>query len=170
MNRFFAFAIGLLACSAALAGPPTDDFYAFKPASTECVIQAATKQGVPANVLLAIASIEAGKNGQVVRNTNGTADISHFQINTATYRSELAPYGVTLHDLQWRGCYNAELAAYLLSKRLNESGRQDFWTKAANYHSKTPKYNSIYRRKLVALSTEWARWIQTTYSADVSYR
>ena len=152
-------------------GIPPDEFYAFKPATVECVIQAATKQSVPANVLLALASIEGGKNGQVVLNTaNPTADIGHFQINTATFRSELAPYGVNLRDLQWRGCYNAEIAAFLLGKRLREPGEQDFWTKAANYHSKTPKFNAIYRKKLVALSTEWANWLQTTYSVKVSYR
>jgi hypothetical protein len=152
-------------------GIPPDEFYAFKPATVECVIQAAAQQSVPANVLLAIASIEGGKNGQVVRNTaNPTSDIGHFQINTATFRSELAPHGVNLHDVQWRGCYNAEIAAFLLRKRLNEPGQQDFWTKAANYHSKTPKFNNIYRKKLVALSTEWANWIQTNYSVKVSYR
>lgn len=122
-------------------------------------------------MLLALASIEGGKNGQVVRNSNGTADISHFQVNTATFRAELAPHGVTLHDLQWRGCYNAEIAGYLLGKRLNEQGSsQDYWTKAANYHSKTPKYNSIYRKKLVALSAEWANWLTNNYSVKVSYR
>jgi hypothetical protein len=147
-----------------------EDFYAFRPATVECVIQAAMKQHVPANVLLALASIEGGKNGQVVHNTNGTDDISHFQVNTATFRRELQPYGVTMRDLQWRGCYNAEVAAYLLGKRLREPGSQDFWTRAANYHSKTPKYNAIYRKKLVALSTEWARWLQTTYSVKVFYR
>jgi hypothetical protein len=149
---------------------PVDEFYSFQPATTTCVVQAAAKQRVPANVLLAIASIEGGANGQVVPNANGTADISHFQINTATYRAELAPYGISLRDLQWRGCYNAEIAAYLLSKRLRDNGDQDFWTKAANYHSRTPKFNAVYRQKLIALSTEWANWLKSNYSAiQVSY-
>jgi hypothetical protein len=150
---------------------PAEDFYAFKPATVECVVQAAAKQAVPANVLLAIASIEGGKNGEIIRNKNGSADISHFQINTDTYRTELAPYGVRLYDLQWRGCYNAEIAAFLLGKRLREPGKQDFWTKAANYHSKTPQFNAIYRKKLVALSAEWANWLQQRYSVvKVSYQ
>lgn len=156
---------------AGVATTPPDDFYAFKPATVECVMEAAAKQGVPANLLLALASIEGGKNGQVVRNNNGSADISHFQINTATFKRELEPFGVKLYDLQWRGCYNAEIAAWLLKKRIAEPGDQDFWTKAANYHSRTPKFNAIYRRKLVVLSTEWANWLQQTYSAiNVSYR
>jgi hypothetical protein len=147
------------------------DFYAYRPATVQCVVEAAVKRGVPANVLLAVASIEHGKNGQMVRNANGSYDISHFQINTSTFRAELQPYGVKLEDLQWRGCYNAEIAGFLLAKRLNEPGTGDFWTKAANYHSKTPKYNLIYRTKLIQLSTEWANWLRYTYSAvNVSYR
>lgn len=150
---------------------PPNDFYAFRPATVECVIEAANKQAVPANLLLALASIEGGKNGQEVLNTNGTRDISHFQINTSTFQTELAPHGVLLKDLQWRGCYNAEVAAFLLKKRLSEPGSADFWVKAANYHSRTPRYNAIYRKKLMALSTEWARWLQTNYAAvNVTYR
>ena len=147
-----------------------EEFYAFRPASVECVVQAAARQNVPANVLLAIASIEGGRNGQVVSNENGTSDISHFQINTATFRREIEPHGVSLRDLQWRGCFNAEVAAFLLRKRLAEGGQQDFWTKAANYHSRTPKFNTIYRKKLVALSTEWAGWLQKSYAVSVSFR
>ncbi len=147
-----------------LAPPAGDGFYAVGPATVECVVQAAARQSVPANVLLAIASIEGGKNGQQVGNGNGTKDMSHFQINTSTYKSELAPYGVRLHDVQWRGCYNAELAAYLLRKRLSEKG-SNFWIKAANYHSKTPHFNQIYRKKLLVLSTQWARWLEYKYAA-----
>ena len=155
----------------AASAPPPNDFYAFRPATVECVIEAANKQAVPANLLLALASIEGGKNGQMVVNTNGTRDVSHFQINTATFQAELAPYGVSLNDLQWRGCYNAEVAAFLLKKRLSEKGNTDFWVKAANYHSRTPRFNAIYRKKLVALSTEWARWLQKNYtSVNITYR
>jgi hypothetical protein len=149
---------------------PTPGYYDVRPASVECVIEAAVRQNVPANILLAIASIEGGKNGQVVRNTNGTVDISHFQINSSTYRAELKPMGVKIEDLQWRGCYTAELAAHLLSKRLSEPGTVDYWTRVANYHSKTPKHNSVYRRKVIALSMEWARWLQSSYSVAVTHR
>ncbi len=47
------------------------EFYATKPATIECVVEAANRQGVPANVLLAISSIEYGRNGQLVKNKNG---------------------------------------------------------------------------------------------------
>ena len=123
---------------------PAPDLYDYRPATVECVIVAASRQLVPANVLLAIASLEGGRNGQVVCNPNGTCDISHFQINTATWRTELAPYGVRLEDLRWRGCYNAEVAAYLLRRYISEPVGE-YWTKAANYHSRTPQFNAPYR-------------------------
>lgn len=150
-----------------------NDFYAFGPATVECVVQAAAKRQVPANVLLGLATVEDGKNGQTVRNTNGTYDISHFQINTRTFKSELQPYGVKLTDLQWRGCYNAELAAYLLARHLNDpkSQHKDFWTRAANYHSKTPRFNAIYRKKLISASTGWANWLRFNYSdVKITYK
>jgi Transglycosylase SLT domain len=146
------------------------DFYAPGPANVQCVVVAAGRQGVPANVLLALASNEGGKNGQLVRNKNGSYDISHFQINTATYARELKPYGVKFEDLRWRGCYNAEIAAWLLRKRLDEPG-DDFWRKAANYHNRKPEFNIPYRNNLMARATEWANWLQSNYSVvNVSYR
>jgi hypothetical protein len=120
---------------------------------------AARQQNVPSNILLAIASNEGGANGQMVANANGSFDISHFQINTDTWLRELAPYGVQLADLRWRGCYNAVVAAFILHNRLEEPG-EDFWSKAANYHSRRPPFNLQYRIKLMLLSVEWARWLQ----------
>jgi hypothetical protein len=149
---------------------PAPDEYPYGPATVECVLRAAAQQVVPSNVLLALASQEAGRNGQIVANPNGTYDLSHFQINTGTWQRELAPYGVRLADLRWRGCYNAAAAAFILRKRLEEPG-EDFWRKAANYHSRTPQFNLPYRIRLMLLSVEWARWLQYTYSTvHVSYR
>jgi hypothetical protein len=149
---------------------PAADTYPYGPATVECVLQAAAQQAVPPNVLLAIASREAGKNGQIVPNKNGSFDLSHFQINTDTWQRELAPLGVRLWDLQWRGCYNAAAAAFILRRRLAEPG-DDFWRKAANYHSRTPQFNSQYQVKLMLLSVEWARWLQNIYSTvHILYR
>lgn len=152
-----------------------DDFYGRHPATVDCVIEAANKQGVPANVLLALASIEAGKNGQVSQqNKNGSVDLSHFQINTGNWDrgGEFAKYPeITKEAVLWRGCYNAELAAWLLRKRLDEPTGQDFWTRAANYHSKTPQFNAVYRRKLIPLAVQWGKWLQQRVpSALVSYQ
>jgi hypothetical protein len=151
-----------------------DGFYGRHPATIECVVEAANKQDVPANVLLAFASIESGKNGQLVVNKNGTIDISHFQINSSNWLpgGAFAHYpSITKDDVQWRGCYNAELAAWLLHKHLTEDTDTDFWTRAANYHSRTPEYNAVYRGKLIPLSIRWGKWLQQRVPhALVSYQ
>lgn len=151
------------------------DFYAYGPATIECVIEASKRQKVPANVLLALASMESGKNGQFVKNTNGSLDIGHFQINTIHFgaRGHFKNLPITQKDVAWRGCYNAELAAWLLAKSLNDpaASHQDFWTRAANYHSKTPKYNTIYKNKLVPFAVQWGEWLQKKeQQVSVSYQ
>lgn len=151
----------------ALPAFASDNFYAPGPATIDCVILAANKQRVPANVLLALASIESGKNGQYVRNKNGSLDIGHFQINTIHWKANgrFAQFpAITKQDVAWRGCYNAELAAWLLRQHIEEPTGQDFWTRAANYHSKTPKYNAAYRSKLIPLAVRWGDWLQQRYN------
>lgn len=34
----------------------------------------------------------------------------------------------------------------------------------ANYHSKTPKYNAVYRSKLIPLAVQWGDWLQQRYA------
>ena len=146
-----------------------DNFYGIRPANIECVIQAAQKQDVPANVLLALASVEGGKNGQFVGNTNGSKDIGHFQINTIHWgeRGQFSKYpSITQQDVAWRGCYNAELAAWMLHQHINASTDQDFWTRVANYHSKTEKYNKVYREKVIPYAVQWGKYLQHEY-ADI---
>ena len=149
--------------------PLVDDrnaFYSVEPADIECVLEAAYRQGVAANVLLAIASVENGKNGQVVENTNGTYDIGHFQINTMHWEEGGMFHGVpqvSKEDVAWRGCYNAELAAWMLKRNLDENNGKDYWTKAASYHSRTPRFNAIYREKLIRFSVHWAAWLETHF-------
>lgn len=139
-----------------------DSIYDYKPATIDCVLKSAHRQQVPANVLLAISSIESGKNGQLVKNKNGSLDLGHFQINTVHWRPNgiLNRLGIKQQDVQWRGCYNAEIAAYLLRINLNERSNQDFWTRAANYHSRSPKANQRYKAKLIQLSGLWATYLK----------
>lgn len=148
-----------------------DPLHKVGPADIPCVIQAAVRQGVPANVLLALASVEGGKNGQSVRNTNGTDDLGHFQINTMHFDTQAGVFrNVSKVDAAWRGCYNAELAAWFLRQRLEAPGSADYWVRVANYHSATAEFNAIYRRKLVPLAARWGRWLMANYSStQVSY-
>ena len=122
-----------------------------------CSITAAVKYEVPANIVLAVAEQEAGKPGQWVENTNGTQDVGPMQFNTA-YLAELRKYGITAKDVAQGGCYSYDLAAWRLRGHLrNDQG--DIWTRAANYHSRTPQYNAVYRASLIKRAGKWENWL-----------
>lgn len=131
-----------------------------------CSVSAAVRYQVPANIILAIAAdLENGKPGQVVcKNENGTCDVGPVQFNTG-YLKELAKYGISPQDVTNRGCYPYELAAWRLARHIRYD-HGDLWTKAANYHSRTPKFNQAYRTKLIPAAMKWAKWLAarvTTY-------
>jgi hypothetical protein len=126
-----------------------------------CSISAAVKYEVPANIMLAIAEKEAGKPGQWVRNTNGTHDIGSMQFNTS-YLRDLTRYGITANDVAAAGCYSFDLAAWRLRMHIrNDKG--DLWKKSANYHSRTPRYNSVYRADLIHKASKWAEWLEARF-------
>ena len=126
-----------------------------------CSISSAVKYQVPANIVLAVAEKEAGKPGQWVRNSNGTHDVGLMQFNTA-YLGELARYGITANDVAASGCYSFDLAAWRLRKHIrNDKG--DLWTRAANYHSRTYRYNVVYRADLMVKAVKWADWLEARF-------
>ena len=129
-----------------------------------CSITAAIKYEIPANILLAIAEKEGGKPGQWVRNNNGTHDIGSMQFNT-TYLQDLSKYGITADHVARAGCYAYDLAAWRVRLHIrNDKG--DIWTKVANYHSRTPKYNSKYRADLIVKSVRWADWLEDRFPSS----
>lgn len=126
-----------------------------------CSIAAAAKYQIPANIVLAVAENEGGKPGQWVRNSNGTHDVGPMQFNTS-YLAELSRYGITASDVAAAGCYSFELAAWRLRGHI-KNDRGDVWTRAANYHSRTPQYNAIYRGNLIKRAAKWANWLEAHY-------
>lgn len=127
-----------------------------------CSVVAAVKYDVPANIVLAVAEMENGKPGQYVQNTNGTYDVGPMQFNTC-YLAELAKYAITPEDVANTGCYPYELAAWRLRGHIRGDAG-DVWTRAANYHSRTPKYNAIYRAKLIQAAQKWADWLARRFN------
>ncbi|EXI84539.1 MAG: conjugal transfer protein TrbN [Candidatus Accumulibacter regalis] len=132
-----------------------------------CSISAAVKYAVPANIVLAVAEKEAGKPGQWVRNSNGTHDVGPMQFNTS-YLRDLARYGISVDDVAAAGCYAFDLAAWRIRGHIkNDKG--DLWTKAANYHSRTPRYNAVYRSDLRVKAVKWADWLEARFvTVDVT--
>lgn len=135
--------------------------------TVQCSIIAAVKYDVPANILLAIAEKEGGKPGQKVLNDNGSYDIGPMQFNT-NYLIELKKFDITAEDVAQKGCYSYELAAWRIRGHiLHDNG--DIWTRAANYHSRTPYYNSVYRIDMKHKAGKWERWLEAHFSThDVS--
>jgi len=126
-----------------------------------CSITAAVKYEVPANLVLAVAEKEAGKPGQWVKNSNGTHDVGPMQFNTA-YLAELHKYGITADDVAQGGCYSYDLAAWRLRGHLRKD-TGDIWTRAANYHSRTPQYNAVYRADLIQRAGKWQSWLEARF-------
>ena len=127
-----------------------------------CCILAAVKYEVPVNIVLAVAEKEGGEPGQWVKNSNGTYDVGVMQFNTS-YLTDLEKYGITAQDVAARGCYSYELAAWRLRGHLQHD-KDDLWTRAANYHSRTPKYNAIYREDLMKKALVWGRWLDERFA------
>ncbi|TKW64673.1 MAG: conjugal transfer protein TrbN [Paracoccus denitrificans] len=126
-----------------------------------CSIGAAAKYGVPANIILAVAQKEGGKPGQWVRNTNATYDVGAMQFNTAYIRT-LARYGIGTADVAQAGCYPYDLAAWRLRGHIkNDAG--DVWTRVANYHSRTPRYNAPYRAAIMGFARQWGNWLSARF-------
>lgn len=123
-----------------------------------CSITAAEKYHIPASILLAIAEKEGGKPGLWVKNTNGTHDVGTMQFNTA-YLKTLEKYGITPGVVAGAGCYSYDLAAWRIRGHLTKD-RGDLWTRAANYHSRTPSHNLLYRADLKVRANRWANWLE----------
>ena len=116
---------------------------------------------MPANIVLAVAEKEGGKPGQWVKNTNGTHDVGPMQFNTL-YLGDLAKYGITANDVAAAGCYSFDLAAWRLRQHIRKD-KGDLWTRAANYHSRTPQFNVVYRADLMRRAVKWADWLDARF-------
>ncbi len=119
-----------------------------------CSVQASQKYNLDPIILLAVASVENGKPGQWVKNKNGTHDVGAMQLNTA-YISTLKKYGITAQDVARPGCYSYYIAAWRIKKHIVYDKQGDIWTRVSNYHSYTPKFNRIYRQKILAQAEKW---------------
>ena len=130
-----------------------------------CSIIASIHYDVPANILLAIAEKENGKPGQWVENTNGTHDVGAMQFNTSYINTLTTKYGITAEHVANAGCYPYDLAAWRIHGHLIKD-QGDIWTRAANYHSRTPYYNSIYKVDLIKRANKWAAWLDEIFAGN----
>lgn len=123
-----------------------------------CSVEAASRYGLPPDLVYAVARTEGGRPGIASENSNGTFDLGWMQFNTS-YLQSLSRYGIRPSDVQANTCYPFHLAAWRIRGHLEESPDAGIFEKAAFYHSRTPKYNEIYRGRLreAARSFDWAK-------------
>lgn len=116
-----------------------------------CLFLAAQTYQVPPAVMLGILSVEGGKVGQAVRNTNGTYDLGPMQINTI-WMPELAQHwGVSeAQAAQWvrdDACTNMNVSAWILRQHINET--KSLSQAISYYHSRTPHLGQRYKGKVI---------------------
>ncbi len=132
-----------------------------------CSIMASVTYDVPANIVLAIAELENGKPGMYLRNENGSHDVGVMQLNTQ-YLADLWGYGITAKDAADSGCYPYMLATWRLRQHIVHD-KGDLWTKVANYHSRKPKYNAVYRTKLKDVANRWTEWLMKNFCTQIAH-
>lgn len=116
-----------------------------------CIMASSAKYPIvhPDLIRAIIKTESGGRNGIVSKNSNKSKDLGVMQINTI-HLPELQRYGITRDQLINDPCTSIATGTWMLAKHLSKAkpGDQGFWNAVANYHSKTPKYNSIYQRKV----------------------
>ncbi|MBX3709456.1 MAG: lytic transglycosylase domain-containing protein [Gammaproteobacteria bacterium] len=108
----------------------------------DCINRAAIIYRIPAALIITVLKQESGKNGDAIKNKNGTFDYGVMQINSI-WLPRIAAYGYTKEDMQYNACKNISVGTWILSQSIAEG--KNLWSGIGNYHSHTPKHNYKYR-------------------------
>lgn len=117
---------------------------AFHGVPLDCINQAAVKYHVPATMIISVMQTEGGRNGDAIKNKNGTVDLGVMQVNSS-WLSILKKYNLTLTSLRYDACLNVEVGTWILAQQM---ARAEGWRGVGNYHSNTFKYNQKYVEKV----------------------
>lgn len=105
----------------------------------------ASRYGVNAQVLYAIAHLESSVNPSALRkNSDGTQDIGMMQINSR-WLPHLGKFGITSKHL-FDPCINLHVGAYILSLSMQRYGNT--WQAIGTYHSATPEHRDRYAKQI----------------------
>ena len=123
-----------------------------------CSVEASARYGLPPDLVYAVSRTEGGRPGLASENSNGTFDLGWMQFNTS-YLDTLGRYGIRPSDVQQNTCYPFHLAAWRIRGHLEEAGGAGIFERAAWYHSRTPRFNEIYRGRLMeaARMFDWGK-------------
>ena len=120
---------------------------AYGQADNACFEQAAKRYRVSAQLLGSISRVESGGNQAAFhRNSNGSWDIGHMQINSA-WLPTLAKFGIT-KDRLTNPCVNTHVGAWILANNFQRLGYG--WNAVGAYNAKSPDKIAAYARKVAA--------------------
>ena len=116
-----------------------------------CINQAAVQYHIHAAMIISVIKTENGRNGQAVKNKNGTYDLGVMQINSS-WLPKLQNKGITSEQVKTDPCVNVSVGAWILAQGIaNGEG----WKGIGNYHSYTEKHNAGYREKVRKTYSEY---------------
>lgn len=138
-----------------------------KQKQVNCSIEAASRYGFDPSILIAIAEKEGGKPESKVKNSNGTIDYGLLQVNTV-WLNDLRKHGIKTEHVLGDTCYPYHLAAWRIKRHIVYDKNGDLYTKVSNYHSKTKKYNDIYKKDLIKRVAKWQSWFESTNAINNS--
>ncbi len=114
---------------------------------TACFNQASQRYSIPVQILKSISRTESGGNPSAFhRNTNGSFDIGHMQINSS-WLPTLAKSGITQQHLL-NPCTNTLVGAWILAGNIRRMGYD--WKAIGAYNARSPDKAAAYSRKIAA--------------------
>ena len=140
-------------------GPPAIEFTPGL-SSDMCVVSAATTYGVPADLMLAVRSVERGMPHQSVGNKDGSSDFNEPGLNSRTLDELVERWGWDGYRLRVDGCYAMYAATFWMQSKM-KSGKQQvtLLSRAARYNSGTPTHNEDYQARLAPFIGQWACYL-----------
>lgn len=133
-----------------------------------CVMAAAERFRLPADLLFAVRAVERGMPGHAVLNTNGTSDFNEPGLNTQTIK-ELERRGWDAQRLYVDGCYAMNASAFWMRIKLAEvAGRAELTLlqRVAGYNSRTPSHNAEYQRRLIPHILNWGCYLNVYWGYE----
>lgn len=111
-----------------------------------CWEQAASKYGVSAQLLYAIAKTESSLQAKAVNraNNNGSYDVGLMQINSS-WLPMLGRYGIREKDL-YEPCVSIEVGAWILAQNIRSHGYT--WAAVGAYNTPNPERGLQYARRV----------------------
>jgi soluble lytic murein transglycosylase-like protein len=113
-----------------------------------CFDEAAARYQVPVYLLKAISRVESSGNPHAInRNTNGSYDIGHMQINSS-WLPVLKRYGINERSL-FDACINTHVGAWILAQNIQRLGYN--WDAIGAYNARSSSKRLVYAKKIASV-------------------